>query len=109
VDAGERAVPARLELGSDEGVGGGQCRGDQLGARVAEQVSGVGACVLGVWPGGRGVGGDDVVDSRVARAVLLAAGVGVLGVDVVGKVAGDGKRRGVVSYQSLNSSRRMGW
>jgi hypothetical protein len=50
--------------------------------------------VLGVWPGGRGVGGDDVVDRRVVRAVLLA-GVGVLEVDVVGEVAGDGNCRGV--------------
>ena len=36
------AVLARLELGADEGVGGAQFRGDQLGARVAEQVGGVG-------------------------------------------------------------------
>ena len=42
VDAGERAVLARLELGAGEGVGGAQFRGDQLGARVAEQVGGVG-------------------------------------------------------------------
>ena len=42
VDAGERAVLAWPELGADEGVGGAQCRGDQLGARVAEQVRGVG-------------------------------------------------------------------
>ena len=42
VDAGERAVRARLELGADEGVGGAQGWGDQRGARVAEQVGGVG-------------------------------------------------------------------
>jgi hypothetical protein len=42
MDAGERAVLARLELGADEGVGGAQDRGDQLGAPVAEQVGGVG-------------------------------------------------------------------
>jgi hypothetical protein len=40
VDAGERAERARLELGADEGVGGAQGWGDQLGARVAEQVGG---------------------------------------------------------------------
>lgn len=51
--------------------------------------------MLGVWPGGRGVGGDDVVGRRVARAVALAAGVGVLEVDVVGEVAGDGDCLGV--------------
>ena len=48
VDAGERAVRARLELGADEGVGGAQDRGDQAGARVAEQAGGVGRRVLGV-------------------------------------------------------------
>jgi len=42
VDAGERAVRARLELGADEGVGGAQGWGDQRGARVAEQLGGVG-------------------------------------------------------------------
>jgi len=42
VDAGERAVLARLELGADQGVGGAQGRGDQLGARVAEQLGGIG-------------------------------------------------------------------
>src|SRR2546430_448583 len=51
--------------------------------------------MLGVWPGGRGVGGGDVVDRRVARAAVLVAGVGVLQAGVVGEVAGDGDRRGV--------------
>lgn len=51
--------------------------------------------MLGVWPGGRGVGGDDVVDRRVARAGALAGGAGVLEVNVAGEVAGDGNGRGV--------------
>jgi hypothetical protein len=42
VDAGERAVLAWLVLGADEAVGGAQGWGDQLGARVAEQVGRVG-------------------------------------------------------------------
>ena len=50
--------------------------------------------MLGVWPGGRGVGGDDVVDRRVPRAGF-AAGAGVLEVNIAGEVAGDGDGRGV--------------
>jgi hypothetical protein len=42
VDACERAVRAGLELGANEGIGGAQRRRDQLGARIAEQVPGVG-------------------------------------------------------------------
>src|SRR5260370_162678 len=95
VDAGQRAVPARPGLGSDQGVGGAEYWLDKLGTRVGEQEGRVAGRVLGVGPGSRGVGGDDVVDRRVARAASPGVRVRVLEAKGVGKIARDDERRGV--------------
>ena len=111
MDAGEPAMLARPRLGSDEGVGSAEDWRDQLGARVAEQVGRIVGRVLGVRLGRCGVGGDDVVDRRVARAVRPGAGVGVLEAEGVGEVAGDGKRRGVgvVPVAEIVQPAGVGW